>query len=157
MQKNIVKTITINALIVAIYCVLSLPFGQLNYGIINIRVSEIFMILCMFNKKFIPSLVIGCLLVNIFSGMPYDWIIGTFQTLLSCFALYYIKNKILSISIASFLCGLIIGLELHFVLSYPIYLAIGSVWLSELIILIVGYFVFKIAVKNETIKKQMMG
>ena len=58
-RKKIIQTITLNALILALYYVFSLPLGQLNYGIINIRISEVFILLAMFNKKFIPGLVGG--------------------------------------------------------------------------------------------------
>ena len=56
-RKKIIQTITLNALILALYYVFSLPLGQLNYGIINIRISEVFILLAMFKKKFIPGLV----------------------------------------------------------------------------------------------------
>ena len=50
-RKKIIQTITLNALILALYYVFSLPLGQLNYGIINIRISEVFILLAMFNKN----------------------------------------------------------------------------------------------------------
>ena len=153
MKKNVIQTITLNALILALYYVFSLPLGQLNYGIINIRISEIFIILAMFNKKFIFGLVGGCLLVNIFSGLPYDWLIGTSQTFLACLILYYLKPRIFSLILAAISCGLIIGIELHFFLKEPLWLAMGSVFLSELIILAIGYFIWQMALKNETLQK----
>ncbi len=157
MQRNkIIQSITLNALILALYYVFSLPLGQLNYGIINIRISEIFVVLAMFNKKFIPGIVGGCLLVNIFSGLPFDWLIGTAQTLLACLLLYWVKNRYFSLFLAAVSCGVIIGLELHFFINKPLWLAMGSVFVSECIILICGYILWKIALKNQTLQRYLL-
>lgn len=155
-RKKIIQTITLNALILALYYVFSLPLGQLNYGIINIRISEVFILLAIFNKKFIPGLVGGCLLVNIFSGLPFDWLIGTGQTLIACLILYFIKNRYISLFLAALSCGVIIGVELHFFVNEPLWLAMGSVLLSELIILTIGYFIWKAALKNSAIQRLIL-
>lgn len=156
MKKNIVKTIAFNSLIAALYCTLALPFANLNYGIVNIRIAEVLVILAMYNRKYFYGLVVGCFVVNIFSSLPMDMLIGTFQTLVACFILYYIKPKGLALFLATLSCGLIIGFELYYFLDYEFFVACGSVLLSEFIILVFGYYLFKMVFRNDKIKDMLI-
>lgn len=147
-RKNIVKTMCINALIVALYIALVYAFGDLSFGfangIISFRVAEILIVLCCFNKKFVFGAIAACLCANLIGGLPIDIIVGTIQTAISVLILAYLKNKQLSIILASLVCGIIIGLELYYLNLTVIGLwIILTTFLGELIILEIGYLLFK--------------
>lgn len=142
-----------SAIVAALYYALCL-INPWDYGIINLRFAEIFIVLAFYNKKFIPGLIIGCFIVNLFSDIPYDFIIGTTQTALACLVYYFMKNKYLATFLNALSCGIIIGLELHFFFAEPLLLSIGSVFISELTILSIGFLIFnekviKIILRND--------
>ena len=151
MQKNskqVVKTMCFNAIFASLYVVLVLAFGDFSFGftngLISLRIAEAMIALCCFNKKFIPGAIVGCLCANIIGGNPIDMIVGTFQTILSVLVLYYVKPKHLALFLASFICGVIIGLELYFIGASSIGLwVILTTFVGEFIILELGYIVLK--------------
>lgn len=147
-NKDLVKTMCLNALFAAIYVALVLAFGDLSFGfangLISIRVAEALIPLVCFNYKFIPGAILGCFISNLFGGNPLDILLGTFQTTLSVYALHKIKNKHISLIVASLLCGIIIGLELYFLGFSVIGLwVILTTFIGEYIILLAGYVLIK--------------
>ncbi|MFP3847093.1 QueT transporter family protein, partial [Priestia filamentosa] len=93
-----IRTISINALVAALYIAVSLliqPFGFTN---IQFRLSEMFNHLVVFNKKFIFGIVIGVFLTNLlFSPLgAYDLVFGVLQSLIALLVTIgvgrYIKN-----------------------------------------------------------------
>jgi uncharacterized membrane protein len=99
-----VKVITTNALICALYVVLTIVSGPLafNGGALQIRVSELLNLLVFFNPIYTVGLTLGCLLSNIISmyGWP-DLVLGTGATLLGCLAIILISKTIKSLLISS--------------------------------------------------------
>lgn len=79
-----VRTLVINALVAALYFVVTLvvaPFGFLN---IQFRLSELFNHLIVFNKKYFFGIVLGVLISNlILSPTKADVIFGVLHTALS--------------------------------------------------------------------------
>ena len=80
MNKNIVNTkfLVSTALIAAIYVVMTLAIAPLSFGMIQIRISEVLMLMAFIDKKYAPGLVLGCFIANCFSpfGMM-DVVFGT--------------------------------------------------------------------------------
>ena len=70
-----VKTIAFNAIIAAIYAVMTLAISPIAYGAVQLRVSEIIIFLAFYNKKYIPGLVLGCIIANLFSPLGL-WKVG---------------------------------------------------------------------------------
>src|SRR5690625_3152012 len=93
------RTLVTNALVGALYFVVTLvvaPFGFLN---IQFRLSELFNHLIVFNKKYFVGIVLGVLISNIIlSPTKADVFFGVLHTALSLgitlFFARYIKNKI---------------------------------------------------------------
>ncbi len=94
-----VKTLIINALVAALYFVVTwlvAPFGFLN---IQLRLSELFNHLIVFNKKYFFGIVLGVFISNLFlSPTKADLIFGVLHTAVSLgitllFA-RFIKSKI---------------------------------------------------------------
>ncbi len=154
-RKKIITYITINGLIAALYVVLSLALGSLSFGtngFLDIRISEILMLFAFISPFYFPGLTIGCLITNLIgSSLIFDFIIGTLQTVLACFILYYLRKwSQIAIILAAMSCGIIIGLELYFLGFSTIGLWIlVSVFVSELITLEIGYFIYKLLMKNK--------
>ena len=98
------KVITTNALICALYVVLTLISGPLafNGGALQIRISEFLNLLVFFNPIYIVGVTLGCLLSNIISmyGWP-DLIIGTSATLISGLAIILVSKTIKSLFISA--------------------------------------------------------
>ena len=68
MNKNIVNTkfLVSTALIAAIYVVMTLAIAPLSFGMIQIRISEVLMLMAFIDKKYAPGLVLGCFIANCF-------------------------------------------------------------------------------------------
>ena len=66
MNKNnkMIMTISMNAMIAAIYAALTLMIQPLAYRELQFRLSEIIVLLAFYNKKLIPGLVVGCFIAN---------------------------------------------------------------------------------------------
>ena len=137
MNNKKVQLIVMNAMIGAAYAVLTILISPIAYGAVQMRLTEIIVLLACYNKKFIPGLTIGCLLANLASPMGlYDICFGTAATLIACLGMYYVKNVF---------AGAYLALELPFMIN-AFYVFIG-----EFIVLIIGAFLFKCLEKNKTL------
>jgi uncharacterized membrane protein len=93
-MKNGVKYLVQAAMIAALYTVLVLlatltPFGALNFGQVQFRISEALTVLPYFTPAAVPGLFVGCLVSNIVGtaagvgfGLP-DIVIGSIATLVA--------------------------------------------------------------------------
>ncbi len=144
------KNLLVNAMIACLYVVFTLAISPLSYGGVQMRFSEIMVFLAFYNRKYIPGLVIGCFLSNIPSPIGImDMIFGTISTLLVCFAMNYLKNRYVAGIAGGVITGIIIGLELHFVLDLPLIINVLQVFAGEAVVLVVGAVLFGILEKNK--------
>ena len=75
--------LTLAAVIAAAYVVLTLPFAQFSFGIIQFRLAEAMTALAVLTPAAIPGLTLGCLLANLLNPMnlgPVDIIGGSIAT-----------------------------------------------------------------------------
>lgn len=151
MNRSIsVKLIVVNAMIASVYAALTLAISPIAYSEIQFRLSEIMVFLAFYNKKYIPGLVIGCIIANLFSPMGLlDVIFGTTSTIIVCIAMYIIKNRYLAAVIGAMITGLIVGGELWYAYQIPYLINALYVAIGELIVLIIGALVFKAIEHNE--------
>ena len=165
MKKNNIQTLVFNSVIAAIYVVFTLVFAPFSYStkllFIELRISEILLVLTFYNKKYGPGIIIGCFLSNLL-GSPLgiiDWIFGTLQTALSVMVYALINktkfNRLVKVVVGSIInslhCGLIIGGVLTYayangasILPFFITQFLG-VFIGEIIILIIGIIIFEIS------------
>jgi len=81
MRNNTVKTLTIQALIAAIYVVLTVVVAPFAYGTIQFRISESLAQLVVFSKKYWFPITLGVAIANIFSPLGIvDVFFGTLGT-----------------------------------------------------------------------------
>ncbi|CAM3701731.1 QueT transporter family protein [Erysipelothrix urinaevulpis] len=136
------KDLTINALIAAIYVALTLAFEPLSFGPLQVRISEILMLLILVDKKFAFGVVIGCFIANLYSPFIYDAIIGTSATALAAFLMTKTENKYLGLLLPAIVNGPIIGAQLYFFADLPFFLSSIQVFLGEIIAVFVPGILF---------------
>lgn len=145
MNKVEIKVIAMNAMIACIYAVMTIVCSGISYGGIQFRISEILVFLAFYNKKYILGLVIGCFLANLPSPLGLaDVCFGTLATFIACIGMHRIKNIYLAGLFGAVVNGLIVGLELYFVLSLPFVVNALYVFFGEFIVLLMGAYLFKI-------------
>jgi uncharacterized membrane protein len=81
-------------------------------------------------------MVIGCIVSNLFSFNLIDCIFGTLATLLACICMVLIKKKFIASFAPAIFNGIIIGLELYFVISAPLLLSMLGVAVGELVVVV---------------------
>ena len=97
MRNNTVKTLTIQALIAAIYVVLTVAIAPFSYGAVQFRISESLSQLVVFSKKYWFPITLGVAIANIFSPLGIvDVFFGTLGTglalAISVLVFKFIKN-----------------------------------------------------------------
>ena len=134
MNNKKVQVIAMNAMIAAVYAVLTILISPIAYGAVQMRLTEIIVLLACYNKKFIPGLTIGCLLAN-----------------LASLGMYYFKNVFVGAFIGGAVNGLIVGLELYLALELPFMINTFYVFVGEFAVLVIGAILFKCLEKNKTL------
>lgn len=146
-MKFNVGIIARNGIVAALYVVLTLLSYPISFGLYQLRIAEILVLLCFFRKDYTIGLTVGCLIVNFFSfeiGI-IDVLIGTVATLLSCLLVGFCKHLLIACLIPIVTNGLLVGFELyHFVFdkATPFMVCAGFVALGELGAMLIGYLVF---------------
>jgi len=122
------------AMIGAIYVVLTLIFAPISYGMIQVRVSEMLMVLPYFTGAAIPGLFVGCMIANIFGGYGMlDIVFGSLATLISAYLVTKIDYKYLVPLPPVIVNAIIVGKILSIVLEMPFYLTAMWVGIGQVI------------------------
>lgn len=152
MNNRKVQLLAMNAMIAAVYAVLTILISPIAYGAVQMRLTEIIVLLACYNKKFIPGLTIGCLLANLASPMGlYDICFGTSATLIACIGMYYGKNLWLGAFIGGIVNGVLVGIELYLAFELPFMINAFYVFIGEFAVLLIGAIIFKLLEKNMTL------
>ena len=140
---NKTKRIVITAAIAALYAVTTLVIAPLSFGSYQFRISEVLVLLALFDPLYIGGLTLGCFIANMLgpNGMM-DIIFGTIATFISVVAVYYtpkiIRNSKSALIIASLwptiINGLIVGWMLSYLYALPLILTIFQVALGEFVV-----------------------
>lgn len=154
MQKLNSKKMAMIGATAAIYAVLTVAMAPISYGAVQLRLSEVMTLLAFVDPVFIPGLVLGNFIANLFSpfGLP-DVVFGTLATFIAVFMMSKMKSMLIASFWPTIANGLIIGLELAIFtgapfLSTALYVALGEF----LVVTVLGYPVFKVVMKNKTIQ-----
>jgi uncharacterized membrane protein len=157
MKKN--PNLLLNAMIAALYAVLTIGLAPLSYGPVQIRLSECMTLLAFYNRKLIPGLTIGCLLANI--GSPYglpDMVIGTAATFMGLYTMRYCHNLLTASLMPVLSNGILIGLELWLLAQLPprvsVIMTMLYIGLGELLsVTLLGSLVIQLLLKNDVLNK----
>ena len=151
MKNSIVKIIARNAIVASIYFLLTFICSGFSFGPIQVRIAEALVLLCFFRRDFMIGITIGCFLSNLFSPiLPWDLLIGTLATLLSCFIVSICKHLLISTIFPVLINGFAIGFELFFLTDVNLWVTIALVSLGEFVsVCILGYLLILLLRKNE--------
>lgn len=82
-MHKINRNISATAIIAALYVSITLALAPISFGVVQLRLSEMFNHLAAFNKRYIFAVTLGVLIVNVFSPLgPIDMLFGTAGTLI---------------------------------------------------------------------------
>ncbi len=117
------------AMIGAVYAILTIAFAPISYGMVQVRIAEMLLVLAFFTTAAIPGLFVGTFIANLFGGIGIlDIVFGSLATLLSAYMVSKISNKYLAPLPPVIINALIVGWVLHYVLNLPFYLT--AVWVG---------------------------
>ena len=149
MENEILKSLTRNAVVAAIYVVLTVSTISISFGMLQVRLAEALMLLCFFRKDYIYGLTLGCFISNLFSFMWFDILFGTLATFLACLCICFLSFKRLAIATLYpvIFNAFIVGAELTFYFddTPAFWINVGFVALGEFIaVCFLGYTLFMI-------------
>lgn len=168
------KTLTLlkMALIIAIYVAVTAVIAPLAFGSIQLRISEVLVLLAFIDPLYIPALTIGCAISNaLLSPMAIvDVIFGSLATLIATVLIWEtrklltkmkVSNNLVILFIASLWAtianGFIVGAELYYVLALPFWLSTMQVAIGEFVaVSIIGVLVFKIILNKKNLSDKLM-
>lgn len=153
-KKENLITLSKLAIVAALYISLSLLITPLSFGAIQLRFSEILILLCLYNKKYSYSLIIGCLITNLFSPFGIiDVIFGTLATAITCYFVSRSKKLIYASLWATFFC-LIISAEISLMTDAPFIITSIQILTGEFIVVtLIGCPLFKLITKHSAFMK----
>lgn len=154
------KDIVNQAIIAAIYVILTLFMPVPQYGELQFRLSEVMTLLAFYNRKNVVGLTLGCFIANIWSPLGvWDMIFGTLGTFLATYAMSKSKNIFLA-AIWPAVFSFIYGLE-NAILTSQIQASVIftlQIMLAQFVIVaIIGIPLFKLLEKNTAIKNYLNG
>ncbi len=155
-----IRTLLLNAAAAALYAALTVALAPISYGPVQVRLSECMTLLAFYHPRWIPGLVVGCLLANLDSpfGMT-DIIVGTAATFIAVFGMRFCKS-VFSASLCPVLAnGLIIGAELLYLAEIPataesfaltaLYIGVGEF----VAVAVIGIPLFRFLLRNPVLVK----
>ncbi|KRL03589.1 QueT transporter family protein [Liquorilactobacillus capillatus] len=159
-MKNI-RLLTINAILAAIYILLTMMFASFSFGAIQIRIATALYQLVAYNKKYFWGMVLGVTIANIlFSPLGLlDVLVGWGVTGLGLALAILINRRIKNLNLRALVIGLcvsfgmvFVALELHYVAKVPFLITYGYLIAGQAAAQIIGYILFRIM--NTKIKIQ---
>ena len=154
MEKNKVdvKFLAATAMIAAIYAVLTLAIAPLSFGLVQVRFSEMLMLLAFIDKKYAPGLIIGCFIANCFSPFGImDVVFGTGCTAVAMFCVVKFAKSLFGASLWVVFCNAFIGVDLY-LFGIPLWLSMAMVALGEFLsVSVCGVGLFKVLMKNRVL------
>jgi len=144
------KTLTVNAIIAALYVAVSLAVPVLAYGAIQFRLAEMFNHLIIFNKRYFFGIVAGVFITNIFSPNGiYDVLFGVGHSVISLLIVLAViplvkkdSHKMIINTLVFTFTMFIIAYQLVLVLELPFFFTWLTVAGGELAVLLLGIPIF---------------
>lgn len=84
-------------IVTGLYVAITIVLAVISFGAIQIRLSEMFNYLSLYNKKYIWAVTLGVLIANLLSPLGMlDVVVGSVSTLIVLWINYYITRQITS-------------------------------------------------------------
>lgn len=159
MEKKQITTrmLAYTALVAAVYAVLTVGVAPLSYGAIQIRFSEILVLLAFLDRKYAPGLILGCFIANCFSPLGMvDAIFGTICTAAALYGITHYSKTLFGASLWPVFCNAFLGVEYYLLQNAPLFFTAGTIALGEfLAVSCVGVVVFRQIMKNNSLVAQL--
>lgn len=161
-----VNFITKTAVVASLYAVVTWAFYFVGYNAIQFRVSEILVLLAFFDRRYIPGLVLGCIIANFTS--PYglvDIVMGSAASLFVVVMIATTRKMLGAGKISLFIASIWASIS-AFIIAYEIVFIFGapeSFWYWTLmvaigqfvVVTIVGFPIFAWILSNDSIAKRL--
>lgn len=136
-----VKSITVSAMIAALYVILSYvcdSLGLLRFAV-QLRIPEALCVLCAFTPYAIPGMTLGCFLANLLLGCaPLDVMVGSLATFIGAFFGYIIARRFSSKNSAIIISTIPTFISNTLIMPPVIMYAYGSEYALPLVFVTVG-------------------
>ena len=154
MRKQSVRAIAMQAIVAALYVVLTWAVAPLSFGAVQFRFSEIMILIVFVDKRYGPAMILACALANCFSPLGIvDVIFGTAATFCAVECIKRSKSLLIATLWPTLFC-VIIGVELNVVSDLPFLFTTFTIMLGEFVVVTcIGYPIFKALMKNEALLK----
>lgn len=147
--RMLVGELTKVSLVAALYVTVTLMLSVISFGVVQLRLSEMFNYLALYHKRYIIAVTAGVVIVNFMSP---TWMIdvpvgglATFLVLILCRSLTRkIRNERLKISITAIIFALsmfTVAGQFTILLGYPFWPTYMTIAIGELLSMTVGGFV----------------
>lgn len=145
------------SLVAALYAILTISIAPVSYGMIQVRLSEALVLLAFYDKRYVYSLTIGCLISNIMSPLGIvDIIVGTLGTLFSCIAISKSKNLFLATVWPTIFCVPVVFL-LHVILGLPFWIYLFGFSIGEFLsVTLIGYTLIRLLENKDIFRKLIL-
>lgn len=149
-NQILVRRIVKNAIVLALYVVLTFVSYPVSFAGLQFRISELLVLLCFFNRDYVIGITLGCFLCNLASPMmPWDLLIGTGATLISCLAISFMKHLGIAMLVPILVNSFLVGYEYYFILNQSYWISVGEIAIGEATIMIISYVLCLIVMKKE--------
>lgn len=145
-QQTGASEVTKVALVTALYIVITTLLSVVSFGVFQLRLSEMFNFLPLFNRRYIWAVTIGVAIANINSPLGItDVLVGSISTFLVLHFIQLLTGKIKSMLIKFIITAIIFSLSMFTVASMlaifyelPFFITWFSVGLGELFSMTIG-------------------
>ena len=150
------RDLAVQAMIAAVYVAITMLFSFMSFGPIQVRISEFMLILVLFNPKHSIGLLLGCAVANFLGSFALiDVIFGTLASAIAIFMMLKSKNELLGFLWPAIINGIVIGIQLMFIIPMPFIIAFVQVTFGEFLATFVpAYFLLK-PLKNNAIMQRL--
>ncbi|MBQ2880243.1 MAG: QueT transporter family protein [Anaerotignum sp.] len=155
-NKADIKFLAITAMTASIYTVLTLAIAPLSFGLVQVRFSEMLMLLAFIDRKYAPGLIAGCFIANCFSPFGImDVVFGTACTAAAMFCVTKFAKSLFGASLWVVFCNAFIGIELY-LFGSPLWLSMGMVAVGEFLsVSVCGVALFRVLMKNRVLMAKL--
>jgi len=154
-----INHLAMGGIVAAVYAALTIAL-PLQYGAVQFRAAEILTLLCFYNRKFIPALILGCFVANLPSELGWiDWVCGTAATAIAVIAMPMVRSIWIAAIFPVLTNAAIVGLMVAHLFAMPLPVSMGFVALGQFVVIIViGVPLFKFGLeKNKRIMQMIRG
>jgi uncharacterized membrane protein len=130
---NVYKLARIS-IIAAIYAAITVVFGFISYGQLQVRVSEALTILPFIFPDAAVGLFVGCIIANIFGGYGIiDIVFGSLATLIAAYLTSKMPHRLLAPLPPVIVNAVVVAFILKFTAGLPLFVSMVYVGLGEFI------------------------